>query len=46
MNRSGYSKKTGTLRKFKGVTSDQYDSNSEKSIKNLYFNENDGYSHH
>jgi hypothetical protein len=37
MNRLGYSKKTGPLRKFKSGTSDKSDSNIEKSIKSLYF---------
>jgi hypothetical protein len=37
MNRSGYSKKTGPLRKFKSGTSDESDSAVEKSVKNLYF---------
>ena len=37
MNRSGYSKKTGPLRKFKSATSDKSDLDAEKSIKNLYF---------
>jgi hypothetical protein len=36
MNRSGYSKKTGPLRKFKSETSDKSDSDVEKSIKHLY----------
>jgi hypothetical protein len=37
VNRSGYSKKTGPLRKFKSGTSDKSDSDVQKSIKNLYF---------
>jgi hypothetical protein len=37
VKRSGYSKKTGPLRKFKSGTSDKSDSDVEKSIKNLYF---------
>jgi hypothetical protein len=37
MNRSGYSKKTGTLRKFKSGTPDESHSDIEKSVKNLYF---------
>jgi hypothetical protein len=35
-NMSGYSKKTGQLRKFKSGTSDKSDSYVEKSIKNLF----------
>jgi len=37
INRSGYSKKTGPLRKFKSGTSDKTDPDIEKSIENLYF---------
>jgi hypothetical protein len=36
-NMSGYSKKAGPLRKFKSGTSDQSDSNVEKSIKKPLF---------
>jgi len=43
MNMAGYSKKTDPLRKFKSGTSDQSDSNVEKSVKNLYFKEYNGY---
>ena len=37
INSSGYSKKKGSLRKFKSGTSDKSDLDVEKSIKNLYF---------
>jgi len=43
---SGYSKKTGLLRKFKSGTSDKSYSKVEKSIKILIFNECDGYPYH
>jgi len=43
MNISGYSKKTGPLRKFKSGTSNESDSNVEKSIKTFIYNKYDGY---
>jgi hypothetical protein len=43
MNRSRGCKKKGLLKKFKGGTSDQSDSNVKKSIKNIIINDIDGY---